>query len=821
MNLKKFKMANADSNSDSYIKNQTRKYLCDRIFIESIFFLPSLIYSLAMIYIIHISKLLSLSSRKINKKTLNNKSRISVILACYNFYQIIFLCLIGYELNSYDLFILLLFQLVNLIVTILTPFALKEISLKIFPQIIKNIFIYFWCIMIMKFLAEIYYEVYEDIFSHYLSFSVPALISVSILVYNLLKFPRDDVYPTKSEVYYELQYLPLLTNSDPQENIGKEGKRDYGSRLKKFIPDNINNRRLQLEKQHSFNSTKVKSYQDFELSLDDVSQNRPEMLPIYPKIEIQIKNDYKYYQSDFSNDLNQCDFLMVKGDISDNFFFQILVIIKDLHISNKIRRNLKDFQDLAQDLKSEFSFNKYSKKLTKNLPQLKKINCVETFDFFKNNKINFEIFLKNILSEPCYITEDVMNFLEIKEERLKYSYELARKKNLNVVQIRDDTFLTKLTKKNEESSDDNKIIRESVNRLKEEITSIIDKNNLKSDQNLPKVMSNFVSPPMYPQVNIQNNNKILLNILEIKKESLFGNDYHVKLRVTQSSMFRIINKRLNEIIGIVNEMSILNKNNENIKNLISLNKILSNENILKFTKLLENVLQNGYDNRFIYQANQMIFDFFCEFSEDQYSRCESMVSNKDRENLRDILKLKKTIEEKKSNIKKNTEYYKDLVVKKSIKSVSVTVEGAIFFSTQNFEVSEFYTTLFYFEFFDGHVETLKKKLKYKEINQYINLMAIKLNIVSKLIKSVSDNLSEEESIKVRKNELQTNLDEIFRKINIVEDSYWKDILDADKDYTLYKTNKNKNFSIKTPSLLLDRNGSMESILAFVTRDSSV
>jgi hypothetical protein len=799
-------MSNSHSNNDSYIRIQTGKYLSDRFFIESLFFLPSLIYCFAIIYIMHLSKSVSLSARKINKKTLNNKTRILVVLICYYFYQIVFLCFIGFDLNYADLFILLLFQFVNIVVTVLTPFALKEISLKIFPQFFKNIFFNFWCMMIIKFLAEIYYEVYENLFSHYLSFSVPALITASILVYNLYKYPRDDVYPTKSEVYYELQYLPLLTKSEPQENMGKEGKRDYGSRLKKFVSSKP---RL-FDKQHSFNSTKVKSYHDFELSLDDVSQNRPEMLPIYPKIEIQIKNDYKYYQSDFSNELDQSDFIMVKGDLSDNFFFQILVTIKDLNISIKVRRNLKDFQDLEQDLKSEFSFNKYSKKLSKNLPILKKIKSGDSLNFFKNYKMNFEIFLKNILSEPCYITEDVLNFLELKDERLKYSYELARKKNLNVAQIRDDTFLTK---KNENSNDDI-IIRESITRLKEDI--ILDKNNIKSDKNLPKI-PNLVSPRINPQTNFQN--KLILNVLEIKKETLFANDYMVKIRVTQSMMFRIITKKLKEILDVIYEMSVLNKNNENIKNLMSLHQVLSKDNFPKFTKLLENVLQNGYDNKVIYQANQIIFDFFSEFSEDQYSRCESMVSNIDRENLIDLLKKKKNNDEK-SKMKKDAKYYKELVIQSQIKSVSVTVAGAIFLSTQNFEVSEFYTTLFYFEFFDGHVETLKKKLKYKEINQFINFIAIKLNIVSKLIKLASDDLSEEEKIKVRKNELQTNLDEIFRKLNIVADSYWLEILEADRDYTLYKLNK-KNVQAKKPSLLFDRNGSMESILGLVTRDSLV
>jgi hypothetical protein len=1009
----KMQISSFYSNTEISSTGGSENYLNSRYYLELLSTFPIFAYGIYLTYIIHMTKDLEQSSRKINKKSLNFKKRLSVLMTGYFFYQLFLISYLGqYYLNSVDLFLYLFLQMFEILISLLTPFVIRELSKKLLEIPYRNFFSIFWILIFFKILLEIYFELIDKIFFRTVTFSLIGLMCSGSLAYMFFRFPRDDLYPSNNEVYYELQFLPMLTQTSYNPLMTKEEKRlttkmTTNPSFKKFKPlTPINNIK---ENRQSIRTTHVRSFQN-DISLDEISNDQPELLPHYPKIEIFIKGDYKYFQSQ-TDDFSPMRRGLDRGEFYQNFFFQIVVKIKDKNILHLVKRSIRDFLNLELDIKNEFAFEKYCRKLTERLPHLKLPKNTQSVDFFKNYKINFEIFLKNIVNEPCYIIDDVLEFLEIEDDQLKFSYDLARKKNLNISRLIDDTNLNPFpTNRNEQhfggyggygghggggksyhDYDDEQhqqeiddLLRESISRIKntnDDFSKMNSKRttskqlpmqgqawqskndhnlnlnkyrrgsqNSQNSQNFQNAISNLnlqnFSSPKSNHINEaifnlnlikQKSNAVKFTVLEIKRDFISSSNL-VVIRISQSVMFRIVEKKLSEVIEMVSELSSINKNNENIKNLLKMyyisglnektEKIEKNEkmeyntnnnlniidplsttttqdispfNITKFYALLENVLQNSFDNLKLYSSSHIVSDFFCEFVDESrtISRCESFFGNAPNapigvnapngpycpmnqneyanntanqgnsnmnSNLNNIYNnmtfsksnqifasaspnlfqsgnnnasnnplasLKPTINPKAK--KRGSEFYQSLVLEDKIKFVSVNITDSIFL-TLEFKPHVFYVTQITLHIKDGKNEIINKKFKYKELNEYINQMALRLRITGKLYKnstgSKNSNFNQDSSlftgikntddkIKYRKFELQKNLEEIFKVLDINENKEWAEIFDRDWKYQILKMKKNQreNSSHKPSFIFKHRTDSKDSFFNLNIRDS--
>lgn len=969
------------SNSQDFKFSSTgiENYLNSRYYIELITTLPIITYGIYLTYIIHMAKDLDLSSRKINKKSLNFKKRLSVLMTGYFFYQLFLISYLGqYYLNSIDLFLYLFLQIFEILISLLTPFVIRELSKKLIQIPYRSLFSIFWLIICMKILIEIYFETFESIFFRVITFSSIGLMSSGSLAYMFFRFPKDDLYPSNNEVYYELQLLPMLTQStynplitkDDSGRLGnlnfttKSSKMTTNPNFKKFKPLTPVHKIKDIRQ--SIRTTRVGSFKnDISLELDEISNDQPEFLPHYPKIDIIFRGDYRYFQSNVDDNGNSGYKRCVdRVEFHQNFYFQIVVNIKDKNILHLVKRSIRDFLNLELDLKNEFAFEKYSKKLTERLPRLKLPRNTQSVDFFKNYKINFEIFLKNIVNEPSFITDDVLEFLEIQDDQLKLSYEIARKKNLNITRLIDDTNLYPfLTNKNEQSTygrrsfikdeehnhqdqkDIEDILRESLNRIKNtnddflkinsrgntskrlhlvnqagqsknEYKISLKRQDSKTSNNFNYLNINQIQDANYYVKKNQNTNHMKFTVLEIKKEIMSSN-YLVIIRISQSIMFKIVEKKLSEIINMVSELANMNKNNENIKNLLKMYHIsgllqksekienfnnninlldphftstqqdINSFNITKFYALLENVLQNSYDNLKIYSCNQVVSDFFFEFvdesrtnsrcesfynigpniitvanapsnqtehSSNTFNHCDNMVNYKSNQifksNSQNIFKSQSSnqiINELSSNSfnpnkqpqakKRGSDFFKILENYDKIKFVSVNITDSIYV-THNFKPYVFYVAQITLQHKGGTNEVLNKKFKYREINEYINKMASRLRITGKLYKkSTGSSISNvninhdsslftgirntDEKIKYRKFEIQKNLEEIFKVLDVKENNEWTEIFDIDIKYQNLKILRNQeNNPIPRPGLIFrQRTDSIDTLFNLNIRDS--
>lgn len=800
-------------------------YLSSRYYLELYFMIPSIFYLGIITYIIHISNNFEESKLKIDQKSILSKLYISLVMTMYFFYQIFLVSFVTSDLESLDLFCLIFIQVLQIIISLLTPYVSKKISKFNIPIPYEYFFKSFWFLIFIKISIEIYYEVFYNMFFRYITLSTFGFVFSFFLSYSLFMFPRNHMAIANNEILFELHNIRLFTPKDCRNRTEDKqgGLTNYPKRVDSNSPY-----RTAINGKKSVKSTIVRNFTD-DISLDDISNNQPELLPSYPKIEILIKENYKYFQTfnDFFKSPKHSHKLKDKGDFFTNFYFTITINIKDKNIIKTVKRNIKDFLDLEQDLKEEFTIEKYSKKIIERMPQLKLPKNYQSPDFFKNYKLNFELFLKNIVNEPCLISEEVLDFLDIKDENMSFSYDLARKKNLIKNRANDDSAKINIFNqnlKNVKIDEEDTFIRKSIINLKSEELKFSSK---ASNKNLSKFEPLHTPVKMEPRKEVtfsQNitpkNIGIKFNVLRMKKAGYNNSqniiqDLVLEIRVSQSSMFRIVTKKFIEILEFVKELSVINKTNENIKNLLKIFSDIHSSNTFspyssnKLNFLLENVIQNSYDNLKLYN-NSDIVEFFNELVDESWtmSRCESLIINNfDSKNPNE------------NNIHKKKK--EDILNQAShglIKSVKVNILKS-FMLNLNFKPNWFYLTSIDISLNDGSTEEVKKKYKYKELNQFIYEMAIRLNIIHKLVKGNIVYRIQNDKLNTRKLELQSNVDTIFNSINFRDNIEWTELLSRDYKYQLIKSENKQDNTAKPSIIFKQRTESEDSIIEFNLRDS--
>lgn len=748
--------------NDKTLRDQLiNSYLSSRLFYELIFSIPVLGYSILLTYIIHMSKNIKIY-KKFNKKTLQYKKRLTIMMVVYYIYQFLTVLHIGHSFDIGDEFIYLFLVFFKIAATALSPFVLKEQARKIFTLPFKNVFLLYWIIMSINCIFGIFTEFYYNLFFHLITFSTFGFGCSCCLVYLFYKYPKEDLYySNNNEVYYELQYLPLLSRGYSVKNEKKSKNTFINYTFRK-------NKTINEIKKDSPSSTVVNlcPVHNPNASFDELSQRHPELLPTYPKIEITFKENYKYYQSfNSNNDFSQ--------DFAGKFFFQIVVVIKDKSIKKILKRSIQDFYDLEMALKREFSLYKYPKKLVQKLPRLRLPRNYESVDFFKNYAINFEIFLKGIVSESTYIIDDVLDFLDIQDEHLSYSYNLARKKCINVSKVRDDCLFIKTKSK---EGHEEVVLRESFNKFKNDL----DKNK----QIISSGSNNIINTPKKIDYKV--------SVLELHK---IDDDYELNIRISYDLTFKIIKEKLSNLIKMLNELSNINKTNENIKNLqkhlsegVNITHLFGNNTFTTsplyklqsppkgtekkngILREIDTVLQHVLDNYATYKQNQIIYDFFNGFFDDSLSlsRCISF-----------------------------HDANKNFIIPQKIKNIisgKVDIPNYIFI-TIDFKPLVFYIVYFYLDTPEGTKEEVIKKYKYKELKEYISLIKMKLKKPYERNKKQTFSTLDKK-IEHRKLELITCLNELFETEGFFQIEEWVEVFNFDRKHRAYH---NAN-SYKSPSL---------------------
>lgn len=793
-------------------------YISKRLYVEMVFSIPIICFGLFLTYIIHMSRNMNIARKNINKKTIRNKRRLTMIMVVYFIYQIILVLFMDNYIDIGDEFFYLFLQFFKICTSILTPLVLKEQARKIFHLPYKNTFLYFWIIISFICISDCMIEIYCGLFFRIITFASVGCFCSICLCYLFYKYPTDDSnLGDFCNVYYELQTLPFMSRT---YSIGldtlnrKKNILTYDSfKFNKNHKTNSNNlfRTLPIKNRDKANLSKspcstLAENLNFQqnISLDDISQKHPELLPSYPKIEITFKENYKYYQNtsiDLSDDSFQIENhspRREKKDSTSRFFFQIQIIIKDKNVNKIIKRNIKDFFDMEMNLKKEITLDKFPKKLVYRLPRLKipKI-CHRTMDFLKNYTFNFQIFLKNIVNEPCFITDDVLEFLEIEDDQLLFSYNMARKQfNTNVNRNSDDIFTSIKTKGSDK-------VRESVMNLKKEINeynSTVNKKTASNFNNQGFILNNPSNTLQLSYIQNSGNSNFnssnihftplqtpvgakklshKINVLEVDEKNS-----NIVFRISYSFTFKILKRKILEVMKLITELSNINKNNENIKRILKM--FLNNSKIDKV--ILENSLQNVLDNFSQYKLNLITSEFFAEFFDD------SVISPGQSVNFSDNV-----------NFNPNSKYikFKKLSEEKKILSVTADIPGTLFISIE-FKPSIFYTVNLIFGLANEEKIEVLKKYKFKELKQYMDMMQMCLNLQNhqannnpsfQIKKSF---MNTEAKVELRKKELKEKLNELFSKKGFLEAEEWLDIFISDRKYKAFK--KSQKAALKSPQL---------------------
>jgi len=278
-------------------------------------------------------------------------------------------------------------------------------------------------------------------------------------------------------------------------------------------------------------------------------------------------------------------------DIAAKFFFVFTVRIRELQIIKNIKKNIKDFFDLENSLRNEFLYsnNIYVKKIQEKLPRLKfpKKLKHKNKDFFRNYSVNFHIFLKSIVTESCFITDDVLRFFNLhNNDILKNHFQNVRLKYINNFRFNDDTinnqryqsFISasfieeKINNENEEEENINNINSnfsttsvDNYNFIRKMKRNILDNSNIKNSESLILNNNNTITSGLNNAISTNNfynsNNHKFNNINFSKTNDVNYSIINYKIKVDEINIY---GKNLSE--NYLNSYSSSNNKNQNFFN---------------------------------------------------------------------------------------------------------------------------------------------------------------------------------------------------------------------------------------------------------------
>ena len=893
-------------------KNQISYYNFKKITSE-LFLFPLLFYVISLSLIIHVSLFNQPLKSQINLYSSKKRKILFIILIFLYILQMLFLLYTLPDNNyAFNALITLLFYLTSILAVIITIYFIEEKNKKQIKLEKINPLNWFIFLNIIYFFLDLINEI---VYGYYSILTV--IIFIYCIYFSLFfnKFPDDECkfILNKGFKYIELCEFDKELLNERLQNLRINNEKKIKKKHKNiyYIPMtyiNSKNNRLgeaNYEEQNStYNENNFNASYNFNLlynglnnGLNEINRNSSlrsslENTPLKIEInfcsnfDIDYGNYYNYNKTKNDNSnisklknktlefLRNKIKLLSNEDIIDydfdhenhfevaNFYTSIifsfnLSATSPLYVTNKfIRRSLEEFFKLDLELEKEYTEEKYSRSIIKKLPRL---NIKQVFndllsnknkskgsyyntnillECILNSKTICEKYLNEIITQPYFITQDVLFFLDIRDENVgnvyyNIRYQILKKKTLG---------------------------SKSAFNPQRYLSSIFDNNCLTNS-------CNYFS-------NTHSNNEINLNITkgnyvesENEEES---NTYLLLIRLTKDNCIKIIRKKLDETIFILQEFYKISKNmantdkksknvenfkeiNENFNHLETICKIINDSTINNTINFYTNniksinssrrssiIIRNNNNKYFIPFSEEMISsssslqkfslkDFYFDNTEnndefilnyiDNYFDCDSNIEKDNNVTKYLIYTTEKILsliinffEEEigsSNQMLKNffIEFYEDYwyadklqkYVKNNTKILNLfqfsindddinnifSIEKNYLFINENYKFAVFYeiclkitTTLNFIE--------LNKKYTFEEIKNYIDVMNIELNLEikwpDKCFNNKDSQISSDEINNIhiiRLYFINKFLNMIFKSKNLYKSLNWKKILSND------------------------------------------
>ena len=242
---------------------------------------------------------------------------------------------------------------------------------------------------------------------------------------------------------------------------------------------------------------------------------------------------------------------------------------------NDIEKYLKDIKSLKEEnLKLNFQISEESEKNKILSNQFESLN--NNYNLLKEHNIKIENIEKKIMEENLLNLEKIKNLEESNENHIREINDIKTKKE------EEKKIYNEQLKNNEKNYEiNNKALNEEINKNKKELEILnLEVGNLKIK---------------LEQKNNENNNLISINkeinskLNELEKDKINKNEENEKLQLEKEE----ITKKLNTEINKINEdyINIVEKNNNNIKELNNKIKDLIKEKNILFTQLQELLME--------------------------------------------------------------------------------------------------------------------------------------------------------------------------------------------------------------------------------------
>lgn len=854
------------SESPKIQKIYDESYFMFKKLIGEIFIIPLILYILAISFITHVSIFNQPLKSQINTYLARKRKILFLILIFLYICHIISLFNItkletsANTISSNMTLITLLFYIMSIMAVLLTIYFFEEKNKKQIKFDKKNYLQWFIILNLVYFLLDL---VNEIVYGHF-TFLTP--ITFFYCIYFQIFFYRypDDNYKlflSKGFKYIELNEFDKELINKKLQSI-KINEQKYKPNNKYYIPMTyVNSKTNMLGDENSEN--KMNDNDILNNNIDSYNNNNNKINNLInelynPNKNINyLENSYEgvlkiivTFQSNFSIDygtyynynktkmniinnnqnnkknklslLNLHNLVDEDNDQDDHFdianFYTSIIFsfnvsaTSSFYVTNKhLTKSLEEFFKLDILLENEFTEERYNKSLIKKLPRL---NVKKCFDELSNNikagtKMNksnnnsdillkciqntkniCEKYLKDITSNPHFIIPEVLFFLEIRDQNVFQLY-----MNINdQIRNKDNNIISRFSRRSENTN--NFILSSKCNYF-----------SSNDDYNM-KIILKIIKGNYF-------NNNITINKKKNIKEN---NDYLLLIRLTYGECNKIVRKKLEETIFVLNEFNKLleynnpygekkyiNRKNEKDSEIIKLfskflqlySKLIpgaipnqsfkmnkSNNPINNFKEYPN--YSNDEDNSFnnfiltiedilyliinyyideIPNSNQIIHEYFIDCVDDFWN----------------LEKLKKYLKNE-SNL---LSLFQNAINDRSINDIFVLDKNYIYINI-NYKTIVFYELCFKITTSSNFIQ-LNKKYEFEELKNYIDLMNVELSLGmvwhDKCFLMKEELMEEIDNIHfTRLNYISKYLNKIFNSNILFNSNNWKKIFYDDKSY---------------------------------------
>ena len=869
---------NANDNNETKISSKAynESYFMFHKLISELFIIPLIFYILSLSYITHISTFNPPLKTQVNFSLLKKRKNLLLALILLFICQIISILKVSNldsspsSISNSITIIILLFYLLNILAVLLTIYFIEEKSKKYIKTDKINYFQIFLVLNLIYFLLDLVNETIYGLFTFFTPVTFFFLIYFQIFNYQNPNDHDSQLFAQGTKFIAVTEFYKGLINRNKckkkenfNNNIGLSNKRyipmsNLDGRISMIGSDNYdlnndNNKKSSRvnsnDGNNKINSLITKLYDPN--NIDYLQNSYEDLLNIKIKFQSNFFIDYGTYygnktKNDKSNDNEKNIPLLNTQAETDsnsdehfdvaNFYTSIIfnfnvIATSSYYVTNKnLSKSLDEFLQLDNIIESEFTDDRYSNSLIKNLPKLNLKKCFEGLlsdnvksldkNFLSNNndillnciqdtKDICENYLNTLISNPHFIIPEVLIFLDIRDKNLLQIYININEK----IKKKDDCIVRCLSSK--EDSNGFIILGNSNSKYKKFLFN--------SKIFLRIISGNFVNDNK--NSNSKNNNDIKNYLLLISlncdectkfvrkklEETIFilqeynklhkiNNkiNYNNNLKNSKKDVNSSLIKNFDEFIRIYNQINGTNlsanqsfklistkKNKEVFKKYSDLDMNGDDDIFYSFIKCIENILQiliNNYLDE-IYSSSQIIKEYFIEFFEDYWDT--------------EILKKYSKYNNNSINLFKNE------ISGKSINNIFVLDKGYIYINI-NYNVNVFY--ILYFKITtDTNFIRLEKKYDFEEVKNYIDLMKVELGLSLVWPKRCFESLNNENNIEnmhtYRLNLMSSYLNKIFNSNKIFNVENWKNIFYDDKLYRdvceiKFKENKVQNKKIE-------------------------